>query len=222
MLRGSSWKTSADDGARCPPYQVSLRLDFITTRSFGNSVAESPDDQDGASAVKTASSADDNGQKFWEFADLGFDTEKKLWFIQFYSGTNENVGTYFARSLSLAGGRAAQYQWKDAQGGPFWNVRERFFATEIEKFSIDPAGGTIKLNFRSEAMAEDDKTAPSEFAYILYAFHLSSRDGGRAPMGFVEFYDSSGGLIRRINNRWIIIEGLFRQTSGEFPEIRLR
>ena len=180
-------------------------------------MAESPDDRDGASAVKTESSADDNAQKFWEFADLGFDTEKKLWFIQFYSGTNENVGTYFARSLSLAGGRAAQYQWKDAQGGPFWHVRERFFATEIEKFSIDPAGGTIKLNFRSEAVAEDDKTVPSEFAYILYAFHLSSRDGGRAPMGFVEFYDSRGGLIQRINNRWIIIEGLVQTDVGRVP-----
>ncbi|HUY86065.1 MAG TPA: hypothetical protein VMU77_03040 [Acidimicrobiales bacterium] len=185
-------------------------------------MAEPSDDQEGSPAAKTASNANDNTQKFWEFADLGFDTEKKLWFIQFYSGTNENVGTYFARSLSLAGGRAAQYQWKDAQGGPFWHVRERFFATEIEKFSIDPAGGTIKLSFRNEAGAEDDMTAPSEFAYILYAFHLSSKDGGRAPMGFVEFYDSSGGLIQRINNRWIIIEGVFRTTSGEFPEIRLR
>jgi hypothetical protein len=185
-------------------------------------MAESSDDRDSSSAATTASKANDTDQKFWEFADLGFDTGKNLWFIQFYNGTNENVGTYFAKSLSLAGGRAAQYQWKDAQGGSFWHVRERFFATEIEKFSIDPAGGSIKLNFYKEEGAEDDKTAPTEFAYILYAFHLSSKDGGRAPMGFVEFYDSRGGLIQRINNRWIIIEGLDRRTTGEFPEIRLR
>jgi len=182
---------------------------------------DTPQSTSESTTTATTTNASDTGQKFWEFADLGFDTGKNLWFIQFYNGTNENVGTYFAKSLSLDGGRAAQYQWKDAQGGPFWHVRERFFATEIEKFSVDPAGGTIKLNFRYEG-AEDDKTIPSEFAYILYAFHLSSKDGGRAPMGFVEFYDSRGGLIRRVDNRWIIIEGLHRKTSGEFPEIRLR
>jgi hypothetical protein len=185
-------------------------------------MGESSDARQGTPAAATTPNASDSAQKFWEFADLGFDTGKRLWFIQFYNGTNENVGTYFAKSLSLDGGRASQYQWKDAQGGPFWHVRERFFATEIEKFSIDPAGGTIKLNFRDEEGGEDDKAVPSEFAYILYAFHLSSKDGGRAPMGFVEFYDSRGGLIQRINNRWIIIEGLYRKTSGEFPEIRLR
>ena len=185
-------------------------------------MAESSKDRQGVAATATASSAGDGAQKFWEFADLGFDTGKKLWFLQFYNGTNENVGTYFAKNLSLTGGRAAQYQWKDGQGGPFWHVRERFFATEIEKFSIDPAGGSIKLNFRKEEAGEIDEAPPAEFSYLLYAFHLSSKDGGRAPMGFVEFYDARGGLIRRIDNRWIIIEGLDRKTSGDFPEIRLR
>ena len=183
-------------------------------------MGESSDARQETSATTSTANASDGAQKFWEFADLGFDTGKKLWFIQFYNGTNENVGTYFAKSLSLDGGRASQYQWKDAQGGPFWHVRERFFATEIEKFSIDPAGGTIKLNFRNEEGGEDDKTAPTEFAYILYAFHLSSKDGGRAPMGFVEFYDSRGGLIQRIDNPWIIIEGLHRKTSGELLLLR--
>jgi hypothetical protein len=173
------------------------------------------------STTTTTTNAGDTGQKFWEFADLGFDTGKNLWFIQFYNGTNENVGTYFAKSLSLDGGRATQYQWKDAQGGPFWHVRERFFATEIEKFSIDPVGAAMKLNFRYEGPG-DDRAVPTEFSYILYAFHLSSKEEGRAPMGFVEFYDSRGDLIKRIDNRWIIIEGLNRKTSGEFPQIRLR
>jgi hypothetical protein len=186
-------------------------------------LAESPDARQGAYAATAAGGATDDAQKFWEFADLGFDTGKKLWFLQFYNGRNENVGTYFAKSLSLAGGRAAQYEWKDAQGGQFWHVRERFFAAEIEKFSIDPAGGTIKLNFRDEQQGkEDDTAAPAEFAYLLYAYHLSSKDGGRAPLGFVEFYDAKGGLIRRVDNRWILIEGLERRTSGEFPQIRLR
>jgi hypothetical protein len=185
-------------------------------------LAESSDARQSAPAATTAANAGDSTQKFWEFADLGFDTGKKLWFLQFYNGKNENVGTYFANSVSLTGGRAAQYEWKDSQGGPFWHVRERFFAAEIEKFSIDPAGGTIKLNFRDEQGKEGDTSAPAEFAYLIYAYHLTSKDGGRAPMGFVEFYDPKGGLIQRVDNRWILIEGLDRRTSGEFPQIRLR
>ncbi|HUI00177.1 MAG TPA: hypothetical protein VLX56_00945 [Nitrososphaerales archaeon] len=185
-------------------------------------MAESSDARQGAAASTAAANTSDNTQKFWEFADLGFDTGKRLWFLQFYNGRNENVGTYFANSVSLAGGRAAQYEWKDSQGGPFWHVRERFFAAEIEKFSIDPTGGTIKLNFRGEQEQEEDTAAPAEFAYLVYAYHLTSKDGGRAPLGFVEFYDSKGGLIQRVDNRWILIEDLDRRTSGEFPHIRLR
>jgi len=170
----------------------------------------------------TATSKEESAEKkFWEFADLGFDTAKKLWFIQFYNGNNEGVGTYFARSLSLTGGAAAQYQWKDAEGRPFWHVRERFFAAEIEKFTIDPTGTSIKLSFRDEQPGEEGG-APAEFAYLLYAFHLSSKDGGRAPLGFVEFHGSDGGLIRRIDNKWIMLEGAKRTTFGEYPSIRMR
>lgn len=185
------------------------------------SLAESPDAGESSPAATTAPNAGESAQKFWEFADLGFDTGKKLWFLQFYNGRNENVGTYFANTVTLTGGRAAQYEWKDGQGGPFWHVRERFFAAEIEKFSIDPSGGTIKLNFREEDQ-EDDTAAPAGFAYLIYAYHLTSKDGGRAPMGFVDFYDSKGGLIQHVDNRWILVENLDRKTSGEFPHIRLR
>jgi hypothetical protein len=179
--------------------------------------------QDVSTAVgAVTSAASEMPKKFWEFADLGFDTAKKLWFIQFYNETNENVGTYFANDVTLDRGKGVQYQWKDAQGRPFWHVRERFFASDIASFSIDPAGGKITLTFGREDDKEDRAGVPPEFSYLLYAYHLSSKDGGRAPMGFIEFYDPSGALLRRLENRWIIIEGLRRKTVGEFPKIRMR
>ena len=46
-----------------------------------------------------APSAPTTSPMFWEFADLGFDTGKKLWFIQFYDETNKSVGSYFARNI---------------------------------------------------------------------------------------------------------------------------
>ena len=177
--------------------------------------------QGASSAEPVHSVAAETPTKFGEFADLGFDTEKRLWFIQFYNETNQSVGTYFANDVVLDRGRAMQYQWKDSQGSPFWHVRERFFATEIVNFSLDPAGGRMTLVFEDDEEDEGAKIPP-EFAYLLYAYHLSSKDTGRAPMGFVEFYDADSVLLRRFENRWIIIEGLRRRTFGEFPNIRIR
>ncbi len=170
----------------------------------------------------TPPSGSGTAQKFWEFADLGFDTGKKLWFVQFYNATNENVGTYFARSVDITGGWAAQYQWKDSKGAPFWHVRERFYATEIERLSIDPGGGTITLVFKQDAGQTPEGKVPLEYSYILYAYHLSSKDSGRAPMGFVDFYGADGTHLARAENRWIIVEGLNRRTFGEYPGVRIR
>lgn len=169
-----------------------------------------------------APSGSSSSQKFWEFADLGFDTGKKLWFVQFYNGVNENVGTYFARSVDITGGWAAQYQWKDAKGAPFWHVRERFYATEIERLSIDPGGGTITLVFKEEGAQAPEEKIPPDYSYILYAYHLSSKDSGRAPMGFVDFYGSDGSHLGRVENRWIIVESLNRKTFGDYPGVRIR
>jgi hypothetical protein len=185
-------------------------------------VSESSADGKAESSATAAAPSVDGDQKFWEFADLGFDTEKKLWFLQFYNGANVNVGTYFARMVDVTRGRAAQYQWKDARGAPFWHVRERFYATEIEKLAIDPAGGTITVVFKAEDAREGEGSIPTDFSYILYAYHLTSKDSGRAPMGFLEFHGADGSLVGKLDNRWIIIEGVNRKTYGEYPGVRIR
>jgi len=161
----------------------------------------------------------------WEFGDVGFDTEKRLWFVQVTNEVNQNVGTYMAKNVSLKGGRATQYQWKDAQGRAYWHVRERFFAHEIDNIGVDPSGTKLTVTFNDPSTEGDNDEAPKEFSYILYAFHLFNKDaakGNRAPLGFVEFYDGAGDLIRRLNNRWIIVEDIDRKSVGEYPKIRLR
>src|SRR5271166_4239037 len=100
------------------------------------------------SAEKTAAAQQGASQPAWEFGDIGFDTEKKLWFIQLYNEANQNVGTYMGRRVVLKRGRAAQYQWKDAQGRSFWHVRERFFADEVENVGIDPSGALLTVVFK--------------------------------------------------------------------------
>lgn len=179
-------------------------------------------DSQGASPSANPAAGTGTGQKFWEFADLGFDTGKKLWFVQFYNAGNENVGTYFARTVVISKGWAAQYQWKDSKGGPFWHVRERFYASEIERLSMDPGGGTLTIVFKEDEADEPEVSIPTDFAYLLYAYHLTSKEVGRAPMGFVEFFAPDGSLLGRVENRWIIIEGVERRTSGEYPGVRIR
>lgn len=160
-------------------------------------------------------------QVFWEFADLGFDTGKKLWFIQFYDETNRSVGSYFAKSINITKGSAAQYEWKDSQGRAFWHVRERFFAKDVEGFTVSPSG-SISIAFKT-GTAGNPGAVPEDFAYITYAYHLSNKDeNAKAPMGFVEFYNGAGDLVRRIDNRWIVVEDASRRTTGEYPKIRLR
>lgn len=164
-------------------------------------------------------------QNIWEFGDIGFDTDKKLWFVQLTNESNQNVGTYMGKGIVVKRGRAMQYQWKDAQGRAYWHVRERFFADEIESISVDPAGNHVIVEFKDEEGEDDKLDVPQDFSYLLYAFHLQNKDilkGNRAPLGFVEFFDPKGTLIRRMNNRWILIEDADRKSVGEYPRIRLR
>jgi hypothetical protein len=168
----------------------------------------------------SASKGESGPDKFWEFADVGFDTGKKLWFIMFSDEKNQNVGSYFARNITLTGGSAIQYQWKDSQGRAFWHVRERFFAEDIEGFSIEP--GSISIKFRP-GRTPDSLKIPDDYSHILYAYHLTNKeDNARAPTGFMDFVNVRGDVIQRVNNRWIVIEDLSRKTSGEYPKIRLR
>jgi hypothetical protein len=164
-------------------------------------------------------------QNIWEFGDIGFDTDKKLWFVQLTNENNQNVGTYMAKTVVVKGGQATQYQWKDGQGRAYWHVRERFFADEIESIAVDPSGTHLTVTFKEGKGKADEDTVPQDFSYLLYAFHLQNKDilkGNRAPLGFVEFFDAKGGLIRRLNNRWIVIEDVDRKSVGDYPRIRLR
>lgn len=66
---------------------------------------------------------------------------------------------------------------------------------------------------------------PSEYRYIHYAFHLSSKEiavGNKAPLGFVEFYGVTGKRTHAINNRRVLTEGIDRKSVGVYPHIRLR
>jgi hypothetical protein len=160
----------------------------------------------------------------WEFADIGYDTDKKLWFVQLFDSVNQNVGFYTAKNILIKNGCAIQYQWKDMQGRPFWHVRERFQSSEVEGFQIDMKGN-LAINFKRNH-GEDDNHIPKNFAYLQYAYHLTTKETpqsvDRSPMGFVEFCNQNGEIIGRLNNRWIIVEDANRRTTGELPKIRIR
>ena len=154
----------------------------------------------------------------WEFADLGFDTSKKIWFLQLSDTRNRNVGMYYAREVVLNGGSGIQYQWKDTQDNTFWHVRERFFSDELDGFTLD-SRAHLTINFRGEKPSTE--SIPENYAYLQYAYHLFP-DKGPAPKGFVEFCNERGQVVRTLDNKWIVVEDLCRKTTGELPKIRLR
>lgn len=164
------------------------------------------------------------GDQIWEFADLGYDTGKRLWFVQLFDSVNQNVGFYMAKTVTIDGGCAIQYQWKDQQGRPFWHVRERFQASDVEGLQVDMKGN-LEIKFKKDRWGEDGQI-PKNFAYLQYAYHLTTKETpqsvDRCPLGFVEFVNQAGEVVGRINNRWIVVEDVLRKTGGELPKIRIR
>ena len=97
--------------------------------------------------------------------------------------------------------------------------------TKIENISLDAGAEVLTVVFKENPERTDDDSMPEEYAYILYVFHLSSKElakGNKPPLGFLEFYSAGDKLVKRLNNRWIIVEDLDRKSVGEYPSIRLR
>lgn len=147
----------------------------------------------------------------WEWADLGFNTKSKLWFLDLFNFSGL-VGTYHAVNIISKNGSAVQYQWPQRGGRPMWHVRERYSAQDISKISYDEQG-TLVVERSLEATTREQ--APEAFDSITYAYSLST------SRGFVEFRDADDVVVKRIDNRWIAVENLTHRTVGTYPNIRL-
>ena len=148
----------------------------------------------------------------WLWANVGFDTIKKLWFVDLHNhgGT---LQTYIAKNVILKDGYGVQYQWQNRGQHAFWHVRERIFASDVRSIGYDDRGNLVVESIRVESL---DEEIPEDYAYLCYAFSL------RTSRGFVEFYDCNSKLIKKINEKWIVVEDLTRKTIGEYPNIRFR
>jgi hypothetical protein len=123
------------------------------------------------------------------------------------------VQVFIAKSIILDNGFGVQYQWPDEGPRNGWHVRERIYATDVKSIDYDANGSLVVTSVRVVAM---DEEIPQNYSYICYAYSL------RTSKGFVEFYDANNKLLKRINEKWILVENLSRKTVGEFPHIRLR
>lgn len=157
----------------------------------------------------------------WEFGDIGFDTAKKMWFVQLTDKANEIISTRHGRSVKVCGGTVAQYQWKDTDGRVFWHVRERFFARDVASIAETP-DGEIRIEFNGSREV-GTSAVPEHFEYIVYAYHLTDKTADTAsPMGFLEFFGKDGQSLQRIDNKWIFLEAATHSTEGTYPKIRMR
>jgi len=147
----------------------------------------------------------------WSWADIGFDTEKKLWFLRL-NNHKGIVKIFRAKRIIIKNRNGVQYQWpeKDRES---WHVRERIFANEVRTIHYDKDRNLIVNSIKAET---PNQKIPESYSYVTYAYSLKT---GR---GFVEFYDKENQLLKKISEKWIIVEGLNRKTIGKFPHIRLR
>lgn len=153
----------------------------------------------------------------WELADLGYETSKRLWFLQMTGPRNEPAGMIFARSVKIDGGLAHEYGWKDTRGSPGWHVRERFYNEDVQDVLTDGwrDGAFDNLTIRFAPRGKIQPPIPKEYNYVCYAYKL------RTGKGFVEFF-KDGKKIQFIDDKLVIVEGIQRQTAGEIGDLRLK
>lgn len=147
----------------------------------------------------------------WLWADVGFDTTKKLWFVNLFDHKG-TVRSFIAKNIILKDGYGIQYEWPEKERA-HWHVRERLFAADVRSIDYDQKGNLIVESIRVE---EPEAEIPQDYSYLAYAYSL------RTSRGFVEFYDKNDIVLKRINEKWIVVEGLTRRTIGEYPYIRIR
>jgi hypothetical protein len=106
----------------------------------------------------------------WYWANIGFDTTKKLWFVDLYDNKGM-IKMYIAKNVILKNGSGVQYQWPDRGPRAFWHVRERIFANDVRSISYDNEGNLIVESVSVEAPDED---VPRDYSYVTYAYSLKT------------------------------------------------
>lgn len=147
----------------------------------------------------------------WEWGDIGFDTNEKLWMIELYNYA-EQVDLIRARKILVKKGSGIQYQWPERGPTPMWHIRERIFSQQVDGLELDDEGN-LTITFIPNRRVKEE--IPESYDHLAYAYSLST---GR---GFVEFYDSGNQVLKKIAEKWVVVENLSHETVGEFPGIRL-
>ncbi|MDA4113108.1 MAG: hypothetical protein OK474_03590 [Thaumarchaeota archaeon] len=149
--------------------------------------------------------------RLWEWADLGFNTKSKVWFLELFNHSGL-IEAYQASEIVLKGGSASQYQWPQRGERPLWHVRERMSARDLGKIGYDERGTLV---VEPSMDARPSEQVPEVFDSITYAYSLAD------ARGFVEFREGDGAVLKKIEGRWISVENLTHRTVGTYPNIRL-
>ncbi|HTT72774.1 MAG TPA: hypothetical protein VMG99_01300, partial [Thermoplasmata archaeon] len=49
----------------------------------------------------------------WVYADIGFDTGRQVWILQFHDAKGDGAGMLAGRSIAVKDGTSFQYAWAD-------------------------------------------------------------------------------------------------------------
>jgi hypothetical protein len=161
----------------------------------------------------------------WEYADVGFDTGRKLWVLQFNDAKGNGAGNMPGRAIELRDITSFQAAWPDNGVLPdgsynptnFWHIRQRILAEHVASVYLEGERVVVQGVRGQEADGEAPYVPGEDVDAVQFAYSRST------SKGLVELVRADGSIKEeRLQGRWIFTENLTMRTVGEFPNIRLR
>jgi hypothetical protein len=167
----------------------------------------------------------------WARGQLGFNTQRELWFVDYFDRKGQSAGFNMARHVDIRHGTTYHAAWPDnglnPDGSPdpnrrdFYHIREEFRAELVKRVAIEDS--TIVVEFVRGKMPDELSEPPTPLHDDAVAVQMaySTADG----RGFVEEVDRNGLVLRRLDQKWLMTENLTQATVGSWqPDraIRLR
>jgi hypothetical protein len=164
----------------------------------------------------------------WVYAQVGFNTERRLWFTDFYDSRAQIAGFWIGKSIELRDGTTYQYGWVDTgrfpdgspnpnvPRDPLHHVREQFLAEHVQRVSMEDDHLTVEFQRGKEPTSEEPLPVPEGVAALDLAYSLT--DG----KGFIECVDAQDKVVSKLAGKLLVTENLTQKTVGTYPHIRLR
>jgi uncharacterized protein len=141
----------------------------------------------------------------WSYADIGYDRERKKWFVNVLDVNGKQLAVFVASKVELSV-NGEQISWEDSKGGG-WHVRERIYRKDVSR--IVQKGDSVKI----VGVVKKQAVIPENWEHLEYMY---SRETGKANVRFF----GGGKMLGQINDVKVIAERVRRRTEEDNSDVR--